>query len=461
MLRSLYSGISGMKANQVKLDVVGNNVSNVGTTGFKYSRVRFQDMLSQNQKMSSAPSRYQGGVNPGQVGLGVQVSGIDTIVTQGMMQPTGRNLDVAMDGSGYFMVARGALPTSSTGGVSVDNKSHEVLSGNGMSISYTRDGALALDEDGNLLTSDGYRMLGYVVSEKEGLNLDARSVNYDKNGTCEFVDADSVGGLKVGSNLVPMKIPDSVFINGTKIGTPVTLSYTGTAKKIDGTAEPTITTGNEPYIGSKDVKIEVKTYEDLTDPTKPKDVFAVYANGKKITDLGASKTFWATPEGEVTATDPGDPKTVITITDPGYTDDSKLSWEFTLSAEGPKKIRNFFIEKEGLVKGVLEDGKVSVLGQLAVASFKNAEGLQKLGKNLYTTSSNSGQPVIRSGIGAGDKFDNSKGYGDVLNGVLEMSNVELTEQFTDMIVTTRAFQASSKMISTGDEILQEIINLKR
>ncbi len=456
-----------MKSNQVKLDVVGNNVSNVGTTGFKYSRVRFQDMLSQNQKMSSAPSRYQGGVNPGQVGLGVQVSGIDTIVTQGMMQPTGRNLDVAMDGSGYFMVSRGALPTSSTGGVSIDNKSHEVLSGNGMSISYTRDGALALDEDGNLLTSDGYRMLGYVVSETAGLNTEARSVNYDKNGTCEFVNADSAGGLQVGSNLVPMRIPDSVFINGTKIGTPVTMSYTGSGKldppstTTTTKTQPTIKTDGT-FVGSKDVKIEIKHYTDNSDPNKSVEKFGVYGNGEFIEELKGTTDIFVTSDGKVSKdTVSGAIQTKVSFTDTSYDKESKYSWEYTLSAEGPRKIRNFFIEKEGLVKGVLEDGKVSVLGQLAVASFKNAEGLQKLGKNLYTTSSNSGQPVIRSGIGAEEKFDNSKGYGDVLNGVLEMSNVELTEQFTEMIVTTRAFQASSKMISTGDEILQEIINLKR
>lgn len=452
-----------MKSNQVKLDVVGNNVSNVGTTGFKFSRVRFQDMLSQTQKMSSAPSRYQGGVNPGQVGLGVQVSGIDTIVTQGMMQPTGRNLDVAMDGTGYFMVSRGALPTSATGGVSIDNKTHQVLSGNGMSISYTRDGALALDEDGNLLNSDGYRILGYIVSEKAGLNTNSRSINYEKNGTCEYVNADSVGGLQVGASLVPMRIPDSVFVNGTNIPEADNVPYTGSVKLTDAdkSTPPTIKTGGK-FVGNKDVKIEIKYFED-TAAAGDKDKYAVYANGEKIgSAMSGDVNIYFYANGHVsTATDGTGPYTQVTVTKPGAAAKPGMSWEYSLSSEGPKKIRNFFIEKEGLIKGVLEDGRVSVLGQLAIASFKNPEGLEKLGKNLYTSSSNSGQPILRSGIGAQEKFDNSKGFGDVLNGVLEMSNVELTEQFTEMIVTTRAFQASSKMISTGDEILQEIINLKR
>lgn len=458
MLRSLYSGISGMKANQVKLDVVGNNVSNVGTTGFKFSRVRFQDMLSQNQKASSAPSRTQGGVNPGQVGLGVQVSGIDTIVTQGMMQPTGRNLDVAMDGSGYFMVATGPLPKTSTGGVTIDNKSHKIVSSNDMAISYSRDGALALDKDGNLLTSDGYRVLGYVVSEQGGLNGDARSVNYGAGGVCEYVNADTEEGLKVSTNLVPMRIPDSVVVNATPqiLATDgVQLSYTGSVSTTE--TPPTVSTSND-FVGTEDLKIEVRANGVGKD-------FDYYVNGKLIKTSGDPNVkFYVDNNGNVTPASPGSSTgvtfTEVTITKPSESREG-ASYEYNIRAEGNKKIRNFFVEKDGLIKGVLEDGRVSVLGQLAVSSFKNAEGLQKLGKNLYTTSSNSGEPIVRSGIGAEAKFDNSDGYGDVLNGVLEMSNVELTEQFTEMIVTTRAFQASSKMISTGDEILQEIINLKR
>ena len=110
MLRSLYSGISGMKVNQTKMDVIGNNISNVGTTAFKSSRARFQDMLSQSVTNAMSPSANLGGVNPSQVGLGVKLAGIDTIVSQGNMQSTSRSLDVALDGEGYFMVGKG--PTS-------------------------------------------------------------------------------------------------------------------------------------------------------------------------------------------------------------------------------------------------------------------------------------------------------------------------------------------------------------
>ncbi|WP_311195626.1 flagellar hook-basal body complex protein [Clostridium chauvoei] len=124
------------------------------------------------------------------------------------------------------------------------------------------------------------------------------------------------------------------------------------------------------------------------------------------------------------------------------------------------KVKTYTIDKNGVINGVLEDGRVAALGQIAMSSFKNPEGLTKLGGNLYSSSVNSGEAVIKSGIGTLND-DNSKGYGDTLQGMLEMSNVDLAEQFTDMIVSSRAFQASGKMITTGDEILQDIINLKR
>lgn len=334
MLRSLYAGISGMKANQVKLDVIGNNIANVGTTAFKSSRVRFQDMVSQSMSQSLAPAANQGGVNAKQVGLGVQVAGIDVMVGQGMMQPTSRNLDVAMDGEGYMMVASGPI-----GGVVTltAEKTIDIAAPSGFDISYTRDGALTLDHEGHLLTSDGFRVMGYSI---------AGNTSYDAatgKPTIAFVDANDTATAKADATLIPLSIPDRI----------------------------------------------------------------------------------------------GD------------------------DAETAQRVRTFSIEKDGSIKAVLEDGSVAAVGQIAMASFNNPAGLSKIGKNLYQNTSNSGLAVVRSGIGTDADADNSKGYGDMLQGMLEMSNVDLAEQFTDMIVASRAFQAAGKTITTGDEILQDIINLKR
>jgi flagellar hook protein FlgE len=356
MLRSLYAGISGMKVNQTKLDVIGNNIANVGTTSFKSARVRFQDMLSQNVSLALGPGLNQGGVNPRQVGLGVQMAGIDTMVSQGMMQPTGRNLDVAVDGEGYFVVGSGQVPATNADGIikgdgvvtDTDNNiipNGEIIDSNGMTIQYTRDGSFTLDEQGNLLTSDGNRVLGYALIQ--GTTVTPSSISYSVptppavSPVLNFIDLnDATNKPTAEATLVPLQIPDKIF---------------------KGTEEV--------------------------------------------------------------------------------------------------RIRTFSIGKDGVIAAVLEDGSVAGLGQIAMASFKNPAGLSKTGKNLYDRSANSGEGIVRSGLNSAT--DNSKGYGDMLQGMLEMSNVDLAEQFTDMIVTSRAFQANSKTISTGDEILQEILNLKR
>ena len=169
MLRSMYSGISGMKVNQTKLDVTGNNIANVGTTGFKGSRVTFTDMLSQTSASATSSSLNLGGTNAKQVGLGVQLSSIDRVMTQGNMQSTGRALDVAIDGEGFFMVSKGPV-------VNGDNElsvNHQVgnhtltTKGSASEMMYTRDGSFVLDEQGNLLTADGYRVMGYSLSNDD------------------------------------------------------------------------------------------------------------------------------------------------------------------------------------------------------------------------------------------------------------------------------------------------------
>ncbi|MGN0027384.1 MAG: flagellar hook-basal body complex protein, partial [Clostridium sp.] len=175
MLRSMYSGISGMKVNQTKLDVIGNNISNVGTTSFKSSRARFSDMLSQNVSDAMAPSNNQGGLNASQVGLGVQLASIDSVMTQGMMQPTGRQLDVAIDGDGFFMVSKGPAIYGATLEVNHRAGAHNIteqsLSNSGSEIMYSRDGSFILDEQGNLLTGDGYRIMGYSLTNDDSSQL--------------------------------------------------------------------------------------------------------------------------------------------------------------------------------------------------------------------------------------------------------------------------------------------------
>ena len=342
MLRSLYSGISGMKVNQTKLDVIGNNLANVSTTAFKGSRVNFSTTISQTLGSASAASDSLGGVNGKQIGLGAQISSIDKIMSQGSMQSTSRSLDVAVDGSGYFMVATGpALTGGNTDAITIKDNGVENMPANN-SLAYTRDGSFVLDNEGNLLTSKGYRVLGFAMKTNDNNNNNGDNIRPD--GTVLYVESNNQTEA-IDDKLVSLKIPDKVT-------------------KIDKA-------GQETQVA----------------------------------------------------------------------------------------VKSFNISSDGLITGVLETGEITALGQIAMSSFKNEVGLTEKGNNMYEPSGSSGAAIISSGKNSANR--NSSGYGDILQGYLEMSGVDMAEQFTDMIVATKAFQAAGKTITTGDEILSEIINLKR
>lgn len=348
MLPSMFSGISGLKANQKKLDVIGNNIANSSTTAFKSQRVRFQDMVSQNVSQATQVSANLGGTNPRQIGLGVQIAGIDTTTSTGSMQPTSRLLDAAIDGPGYFVVGSGPVPdgdstSTDVGTIEQADPATHLMTPNGVTTSYTRDGSFTLDTQGSLLTSDGLRVYGYA---NDNVTIDYSAGKTDPNAsfTASIGTVNTAGGADTTINtgaLVPLVIPDSITVGGTT-----------------------------------------------------------------------------------------------------------------------SRVQSFSIGKDGLITATLSSGATAALGQVAMASFKNDAGLTKMGKNTYQASANSGNPILRSAVG--DKTDdNSKGYGDMLQGMLEMSNVDLAEQFSEMIIASRAFQANGKIITTGDEILQDLVNLKR
>ncbi len=336
MLRCMYSGISGMKVNQTKLDVIGNNIANVGTTSFKSSTARFKDMLYQNAGEATSPTTVLGGTNAKQVGLGAQLSSINKVMGQGNALSTGRSLDVCIDGDGYMVVSKGPI----TGGIGTGATNPAT----GMTETlFTRDGNLTLDYQGNLLTSDGHRVMGYYLTAGGDASLAENTTTHVLEA--KYVDADSTD-LKASDDILrPLAIPDSVDVGGVK-----------------------------------------------------------------------------------------------------------------------QPVKKFEIGKDGVITAVLGDGSRSAIGQIAMASFKNPEGLTDIGGNMSLNSSNSGPIVYKTGLGATSTStppDNSGGFGSIIQGCLEGSNVDLTEQFTDMITATRSFQAASKMITTGDEILQTVTGLMR
>ncbi|MBS4177116.1 flagellar basal body rod protein FlgG [Lederbergia citrea] len=291
MIRSMYSGISGMKNFQTKLDVIGNNIANVNTYGFKKGRVTFKDMVNQTISGASGPSQGKGGINPKQVGLGSQLAAIDTIDTQGSLQTTGRVLDLAIQGDGYLVVSEGTGAASST--------------------FYTRAGNIYLNNDGYLVTSGGQ----YVMA----------------------------------------------------------------------------TNGANPPVMSR-----------------------IQLNNGNINEI---KNLSISEDGKITF----------------------------IKAQ---------VNGENLGADYHRDGDLVISNiSIALARFSNPGGLEKVGENMYINTANSGA--------ATNMVPGSNGVGSLISGALEMSNVDLSEEFTEMIVAQRGFQANTRIITTSDEILQELVNLKR
>lgn len=294
MLRSMYSGISGMKNFQVKLDVIGNNIANVNTYAFKKGRVIFKDLVSQQIAGASAPSGTRGGVNPKQVGLGAQLAAIDTVHTQGSLQTTGRTLDLAISGDGFFVLGNGI-----TGGNTVNGPV------------YTRAGNFYLDQNGDIVNADGLYLIG------------------------------------------------------------------------------------EPY-------------------NQPPSANTATGNVGKINI--------------------------------------------------PTTAKSFSIGSDGTVNYVDSTGNLVIAGKIYLAKFKNNDGLEKTGQNLFRETANSGSIDTNgtAGVQLGElSTPGANGTGTIVAGTLEMSNVDLSEEFTEMIVAQRGFQANTRIITTSDEILQELVNLKK
>ncbi|WP_153123704.1 flagellar hook protein FlgE [Peribacillus tepidiphilus] len=399
MLRSMYSGISGLKNFQTKLDVIGNNIANVNTFGYKKGRVTFKDTMNQTIAGASAAQANRGGKNPMQVGLGSTIASIDTVDTQSSLQTTGRPLDLGISGDGYFVLKQGTA------------------------LFYTRAGNFYIDDNGNLVNGDGMK----VQQFKNGL-LDDIVVNVNATlpatSTKKFyIEGDlpdpSTLAAGVASAVQQMKIVDT---NGVEH----TLDY---QFKPNGTDWDIVITNQSAPPDTEPVTIKI-TYDATTKQ---------FDDGNDSIDL--TSIGLAAGETEVTL------------------DLSKLRQQGTSIAaitnpDGnvPGSLESFNIGQLGEINGVYSNGQVVQLGQLALAKFSNSSGLTKAGNNLFQESINSGTANINV---AGN------GRGTIASGALEMSNVDLSEEFTEMITAQRGFQANTRIITTSDEILQELVNLKR
>ncbi|MBN2436064.1 MAG: flagellar hook protein FlgE [Spirochaetes bacterium] len=456
MMRSLFSGVSGLKNHQTRMDVIGNNISNVNTYGFKTSRVSFQDMLSQTISGAARPEEERGGVNPKQVGLGMTVASIDRIFTQGSLQVTGNQTDLAISGDGFFVMADG-------------DKSL-----------YTRAGTFSTDRDGTLVNpSNGLKVQGWMattdadnnpVLNTQGTPDDLVIPIYQKLNAKETSFVRYQCNLDSKLPIIPDSMPAAQRASAAvvtnidtydNLGDPhrVTLTLWKTATN-EWTASAAMTDAEGPVT----LDVNALTGENLPNPnsrmrlTFSPDGKLVLASDDATSDSVNSGNLSANVNYRIA----GDPAVRTLRLDlgtsgmiNGITQFSSPSTTKGVEQDGYSMgyMEAFNIDNSGVITGVYSNGIQRPIGQVAMSVFTNPQGLTAVGENLFEMSNNSGLANIGEA--------NQGGRGKIVAGTLEMSNVDLSDQFTDMIITQRGFQANSRTITTSDQMLQEVINLKR
>jgi flagellar hook protein FlgE len=410
MMRSMFSAISGLKNHQTFMDVVGNNIANVNTTGFKQSRVTFSDILSQTLRGASGPQGGKAGVNPEQVGLGVLLSGIDVIQTQGTLQSTGKSTDMAIQGDGYFVMSDGRQQF------------------------FTRDGAFDIALDGTIASSSsGLHVLGWQADPLTGLvdtTVPAGNivvpVGAGMTGRASTT-LDVMGNLDSNTAVAGSVALSSTVYDSQGNAIPVTFTFAKTAANA-WSVTPSTTAAGAAITSAG---------------------WGMTFNGQGTVATGGTGTLTLTYAGG--ATTPQD----VTVDLSQMTQLASALSDLSANTDGATAgtLTTFTVGQAGDITGIYSNGYKQPLGQLALASFANPSGLMKAGGNLFTASPNSGN----ANIGVPD----SAGRGQIATGFLEGSNVDLAQQFTNMIMAERGFQANSRVITTSDEILQDLVNLKR
>ncbi len=462
MMRSLYSGVAGLQNHQVRMDVLGNNISNVNTTGFKKGRVNFQDLLYQSMSGAAKPTTEVGGVNPKEIGLGMLVASIDTIHTQGSLQATGVTTDVAINGNGFFILK------------------------NGERSLYTRAGAFSLDENGTLVNpANGMRVQGWMaerIGTEDVLNVSKNPEDLiiplgRKEPARATTQVDYACNLDKRTNEIATDANDATIRKNTwetdfniydSYGDIHTLRVAfvrapGTNNEWVGnvTVDPDVAVPTDAQLTLNGQPLNATGFNMLFDNN---GTLRGVRNGdqtvveNEIVQVGVN--FLVNSSNPDADGQPVRQNFTINLGTVGSTVNTVTQFASQSTTKGFRQdgntmgyLESFKIDQSGVITGAYSNGTNRGIGQLALASFTNPGGLEKAGENTYMVSNNSGLANVSPALAAGK--------GKISSGTLEMSNVDLAEQFTDMIVTQRGFQANSKTIQTSDQMLQELLTLKR
>jgi flagellar hook protein FlgE len=468
MMRSLFSGVSGLQNHQTRMDVVGNNIANINTTGFKRGRVNFQDILYQQLKGASRPTEELGGVNPQEVGLGMSIASIDTIHNQGSLQSTGVGTDLAIQGTGFFVLKDGTkFLYTRAGDFGVDNAGTLVNPANGMRVQ----GWMAQDIEGTQIldVSRDVEDLIIPVGSKDparattmidfACNLDKRIPEIPDNATALEV--------RQGTWSTAIKVYDSFGDEHTLQVEFTRVADTANSWNAAVVVDPESDVARNATIGFGDAPPAAGDAANFTVNFSNGGTLlsAVDGAGNASGEVAGARVIMNVAY-DVPNTDLDADGNVIRQefalnlgTVGGFinsiTQFAESSSSKAVSQDGYTMgyLDNFKIDGTGIINGVYSNGTNRIIGQIAMASFTNQNGLEKAGDTTFVVSTNSGTANIGpSGIAS---------KGKILSGTLEMSNVDMAEQFTDMIVTQRGFQANSRTIQTADQLLQELLSLKR
>lgn len=498
MMRSLFSGVAGLKTHQTKMDVIGNNIANVNTVAYKSQNVTFQELMYQTTQSASAANAAtgRGGINAKQIGLGVQTGAINAnISTSGASQTTGNPFDIQIKGDSFFIVSDGS------------------------NNYFTRAGAFYVDGMGNLaMTSNGYTVMGWqedpnepgtiikdtvtplkimsaenMTSEPEQTTQTYLSGIIDKNSTqlsstsgliVNFGIYDSLGYSYIAKFAAKdYVVTDSTTNPPTTEKLPEGIYSFEAVDLVDSNGYSLMYDSSKPGYEKTGYDAEGGPAEGITLPSSdwPKELSIDLSNSYAATKLSPAISgciSYDTVTGKSLDLDDQkndlefkitigkidafkDPITLKTGTSTMYDNKGTStikgnSGDYNGNWAGRKvgEMSGVAIGQDGKITATYDNGTSKLLGQIAVANFSNPSGLEKKGDNLYQSTPNSG---AFDGIGE----DITAGSGAMSTGVLEMSNVDLSAEFTDMITTQRGFQANSRIITVSDSMLEELTNLKR
>ncbi len=461
-MRSMYSGVSGLRVHQTKMDVISNNIANINTVGFKRATASFKDSFNQTLSSASAANQDRGGINPQQIGMGANVGTIVNVMGQGAAQRTDYGSDLMIDGDGFFIVK------DATG------------------FSFTRAGVFEVDAKGNLVDPNGYNVCGW------------KAVDDPDNPGKQKIIKDTVTPINIyeGNNLyAPAQQTTSIEFTGnfnqtTNPTQKNTISFydsQGNKYTINVQFEKDPANANtwnvsipianpQPQGGNNMVEVTVNGSEKMYLPTanlniNPANASLIFKADGTLESAGAAGSTSINIENidlkqlqKVGANGQLGPANLGGELNPSTlnVDFSKVT-QFNSKANVTSETKDgntsgsmtgYSIDANGIIRGTYSNGQTKILSQIPLANFKNPAGLEKAGNNLYKETGNSSE---FDGIG----FEASSLGSRLQGGALEMSNVDLSYEFSEMITTQRGFQANSRIITTSDEMIQELVNLKR